>query len=91
MLQIEKIKIPDSVQSLGKGTFYKCINLTQVNIPNGVKTIPGMFLLRDMQMKQQLQVVFRIVEVLKILLYRHPFQQLVSLHLVDVQVFRVYL
>lgn len=41
MLQIEKIKIPDSVQSLGNGTFYKCINLTQVNIPNGVKTIPG--------------------------------------------------
>jgi hypothetical protein len=31
--------IPDSVETIGKGAFYKCSSLTSINIPNSVTTI----------------------------------------------------
>ena len=36
---MEKIKIPNTVTSIGKRAFRGCTNLTSIEIPEGVKTI----------------------------------------------------
>ncbi len=41
---IVSIDIPNSVTELGKATFSDCIKLTNVNIGNGIKELPDLFL-----------------------------------------------
>ena len=38
-LEIETVKIPDSVTSIGEEAFYNCTNLTSITIPNSVTSI----------------------------------------------------
>ena len=38
--RIASITVPDSVTSIGDYAFYGCISLTEINLGNGIKTIP---------------------------------------------------